>query len=132
MSNTRLLVVRSPEQENETKMMRLTRPGVRLGILATVGACALVACSSVGTPTTVRSISGAFGSLPAASSTVESGGTVTFGMLPGNTPTYIMPVVPAAQSTQATIDFQYLMWPPLYFPTKGFSPNVDLQQSLAS
>lgn len=112
--------------------MRVGRPGVRLGIVAAASVCALAGCSSSGGSTAVHSVSGAFGSLPAASSTVKSGGAVTFGMLPGNTPTYIMPVVPAVQSTNANLDFEYLMWPPLYFPTDGYKPEVDPQQSLAS
>lgn len=62
-----------------------------------------------------------------------SGGTVSFGLLPGQTPNYIFPITPAAKSTSYTInDFQYLMWRPLYWQRVGTEQTIDYNLSLAA
>ena len=94
------------------------------------GAVALAACSSSNKPTVSHA---GFGAVPPAAQSKVRGGTVSFGLLPGQTPGFIFPVTPAAKSSAFTIyDFQYLMWRPLYWPWIGTTPAINYGQSLAT
>lgn len=94
------------------------------------GAMGLAACSSSSKPTVTHQ--GGFGTIPAAAPSPMMGGTVSFGLLPGQTPSYIFPITPAAKSTSYTInDFQYLMWRPLYWQRIGTNQTIDYGLSLA-
>jgi len=98
--------------------------------LVLAGALGLAACSASNKPTVKHA---GFGSVPPPASSRVSGGTVSYGMLPGQTPGFIFPVTPAAKSSAFTIyDFQYLMWRPLYWPRIGTEPAINYGLSLAT
>jgi peptide/nickel transport system substrate-binding protein len=102
------------------------------GTTALVLSCAvgLAACSTLSKPTVKHA---GFGSVPPPAASKVSGGTVSYGMLPGQTPGFIFPITPAAKSSAFTIyDFQYLMWRPLYWPRIGTEPAIDYGLSLAA
>jgi peptide/nickel transport system substrate-binding protein len=62
---------------------------------------------------------GAYGTLPAASKTAVQGGTITYPIINGSTPTYIMPILPGADSTVNNQEFEQLLYRPLYWFTVG-------------
>jgi peptide/nickel transport system substrate-binding protein len=114
-------------------MMRFARTGTKVAALAAVGVTALAACSSsgsnnAGTPTKVSGFQG----IPAPAAKHVAGGTVTFGMAAGATPTYIFPITPGADSSVYTISyFQEQFWRPLYWSPVGHQLNINYQISLA-
>ena len=60
--------------------------------------------------------------IPAPAKTHVQGGTVSFGMAAGATPTWIFPITPGANSSVYTASyFQNLMWKPLYWAPTGHS-----------
>ncbi len=108
---------------------RLVGSWAAVALLALAGTTGLAACSGA-RPALHKP--GGFGSLPPAAPHPAEGGTVSFGMLPGQTPNYIFPVTPAAKSSAFTIrNFQYLMWRPLYWPAVGTKPAINYHFSLA-
>src|SRR5258708_19051028 len=110
-------------------MRRLIGSWTVAAVLVLGGVGELAACS--GTRPALQRAAG-FGALPPAAPSPRQGGTVSFGLLPGQTPGYIFPITPAAKSSAFTInDFQYLMWRPLYWPTVGTEPALNYRLSLA-
>src|SRR4051794_36218937 len=110
--------------------------------VALASALVLAACGSSGSssssskqsqaPTGSKSTTeGAFGELPAESGTPVKGGTVSYGIVAGSQPTYIMPVFPGSAWTVYNFDFQILMWRPLYWLSVGNRPILDPTLSLA-
>jgi peptide/nickel transport system substrate-binding protein len=65
-----------------------------------------------------------FGTLPPTGTPVK-GGTITMGQLTGQTPTYIFPIVPGAQTSTGTISLLSQLFMPLYFGPAGARPQVD-------
>jgi peptide/nickel transport system substrate-binding protein len=112
--------------------MTISHGGLKLAVCAVVGALGLAACSqSSSSSGSVSSTSGGFGSVPAASGTAHAG-TITWAESPGTAPTWIFPVVPAADGTvYATNDFEYEMWRPLYWFTNGVQPIETPSMSMA-
>jgi peptide/nickel transport system substrate-binding protein len=74
---------------------------------------------------------GAFGTLPAASGTPVKGGTITYPIIAGSQPTYLMPVYPGSAWTVYNYDFQILMDRPLYMESVGNRPVINYPLSLA-
>jgi peptide/nickel transport system substrate-binding protein len=72
-----------------------------------------------------------YGALPAAG-TPASGGTISVGQLTGQTPTYIMPIAPGAETSTQTIDLLSNLFMPLYAGPTGAEPKVDYDQSFAT
>jgi peptide/nickel transport system substrate-binding protein len=111
--------------------MRFARTGVQVAALAVVGATALAACgkSTVSGNAAPKGYAG----IPTASAKKVSGGTVTFGMPAGATPTWIFPITPGANSSVYTISFfQNLMYRPVYWGPNGDSLEYNYAESLAS
>jgi peptide/nickel transport system substrate-binding protein len=121
----------------------ITRPR-RLGrLLGTGGAIAaaalgVAACGSSSSSSNVSS-SGQkhsygtilFGSLPPVG-TPASGGTITESQITGQTPVYIFPIVPGADTSTYDLAFISSMWLPLYDGPVGAVPKVDYSLSAAS
>jgi peptide/nickel transport system substrate-binding protein len=105
--------------------------GAVLGIMAvgasgssvTRGAVAHSSASSLGTVL--------YGTLPAAG-TPTPGGTITQGQLTGQTPTFIFPIVPGANTSTGTISFLTSLFMPLYAGPDGAVPQVDEALSAAN
>jgi peptide/nickel transport system substrate-binding protein len=102
-----------------------------LAALAVTGlsALALAACGggagSDAPAAGVHAGSSLYGSLPVTGA-ARSGGTITLGQLTGDTPTWIFPIIPAAQSSTTNIyAFINAMFLPLYASPTGSSPVVD-------
>jgi peptide/nickel transport system substrate-binding protein len=112
--------------------MRLARTGAGVAALALVGATALAACGSSHTTTGQAAQSG-YGTIPAPAANKVSGGTVTFGMAAGATPTYIMPITPSEDLSVYTASFfESLMYRPLWWSPVGHTLNINYAESLAS
>jgi peptide/nickel transport system substrate-binding protein len=102
--------------------------------LAVASVTALAACSSTSggsaTPTltspgAVRE-PGSAGLIPAAGTPSGKAGSITFALLPGNTPNWIFPITPAAAFVvYNTFTFEWEMWRPMYFAPQGSTPAVD-------
>ena len=113
--------------------MTISHGGLKLAVCAVVGALGLAACSQGSSSSnSVSSTSGGFGSVPAASGTPHAG-TITWAESPGSAPTWIFPVLPAADGTvYSSNDFEYEMWRPLYWFTNGVQPIETPSMSMAS
>jgi peptide/nickel transport system substrate-binding protein len=72
-----------------------------------------------------------YGSVPPTGTPVK-GGTITQGQLSGQTPTYIFPIVPGAQTQTGTISFLSELFMPLYAGPSGAEPKVDYGLSAAN
>jgi peptide/nickel transport system substrate-binding protein len=108
----------------------------RAGVVAiAVGAAvAIAACgsSSSGANKNVSSLGTAiYGTLPPAGTPVR-GGTITVGQLTGQTPTYIFPIIPGAQTSTGTISFMTALFMPLYGGPLGARPQVAYSLSAAN
>jgi peptide/nickel transport system substrate-binding protein len=76
---------------------------------------------------------GQYGTLPGPHGTPTQGGTLTIAETPGSGPTYIMPIEPEADFSVYTADqFDDYMWRPLWWAPKGYTPEIDYSQSIAS
>jgi peptide/nickel transport system substrate-binding protein len=74
---------------------------------------------------------GGFGAIPAQSGTPH-GGVVSVAESPGSKPNWILPIATvAAEAVSNVLDFDYLMWRPLYWPDEGVSAAIDPALSLA-
>jgi peptide/nickel transport system substrate-binding protein len=110
--------------------MRLARTGAGIAALALVGATALTACGGSSTFTGQAAAKG-YGDIPAPAAKKVPGGTVTFGMSAGDTPTYIFPIIPGADDSVYTEGlFQELMYRPLWWTPDGHSLTVDYSDSI--
>jgi peptide/nickel transport system substrate-binding protein len=111
--------------------MSIARRPTTLAVCAVVAAMGLAACSKASPSASVPSMSGAFGSVPAASGRPHAG-TITWAESPGAAPTWIFPVTPGANlSTGTVITFQDLMWRQLYWFPNGVTPTIVPSMSLA-
>jgi peptide/nickel transport system substrate-binding protein len=125
--------------------MNVVTPRIRLAsALAVGGVLVLAACGSSSSPSTnganshakapsgsTSTTAGQFGKLPAQSGTPIKGGTITYPIIAGAQPTWIMPVLPGAQLTVNNADFEIPMYRPLYWTTVGNRPVLNTALSLA-
>jgi peptide/nickel transport system substrate-binding protein len=114
--------------------MRFARPAMKVAALAAIGATALAACgkSSGSTGSTSIGTAGVFGKIPAQTGTPHPG-TVKVAAPPGAAPSWIMPMITAADnSVFSVLSFDYEMWRPLYFTVNGVEPTVNAPMSLAN
>ncbi len=108
--------------------------------LAVASITALAACSSSGssgggnTNSGKVTVPGGIGSVPLAASGAKiKAGTITWGMQPGATPTWIFPLVPSAQNTVYNqFTFSWEMWRPLYWQANGVVPEIEQDMSVAN
>ncbi|HEY1918311.1 MAG TPA: hypothetical protein VGH27_22270, partial [Streptosporangiaceae bacterium] len=124
----------------------MTRFGTkRIGGLALVVASvtALAACSSssgsssssTNTPTLPGAVTqpGSVGQIPAAGTPSGKAGTITYAMVPGAVPNWILPMpTSATNSVYNVFNFEWQMWPPIYYAPKGSTPTVDPALSVAN
>ncbi|HVB43495.1 MAG TPA: ABC transporter substrate-binding protein [Streptosporangiaceae bacterium] len=113
-------------------MMRFARTATKVTALAVVGVTALAACAKSNGGSSASTAAGYQG-IPAPATTHVAGGTVTFGMAAGATPTYILPITPSANSSVYTsYFFQNLLFKPLWWTPTGHTLDVDYGLSLAA
>ena len=72
------------------------------------------------------------GSSSSGGGSPATGGTAVFAESPGAPPSSIFPFVdPSDNQVNNTVQFQYLMYRPLYWQGSGSSPDIDYNRSLA-
>jgi peptide/nickel transport system substrate-binding protein len=118
----------------------MTRFGTkRIGglALAVAGITALAACSSssssssgsaTNTTSTPGAVSqpGSIGQIPAAGTPSGTAGSITYALQPGAVPNWILPMpTAAANSVYNVFNFEWQMWPPMYYAPNGSTPAVD-------
>jgi peptide/nickel transport system substrate-binding protein len=138
-----------PERTGDASSARkraLTRLGNKhIGVLALAVASitALAACSSsnssggsaTNTPTQPGAVTqpGSIGEIPAAGTPSGTAGTITYALQPGGVPNWILPMPTAASNSVYNIyNFEWQMWPPMYYAPKGSTPTVDSALSVAN
>jgi peptide/nickel transport system substrate-binding protein len=88
--------------------------------------------TSSGTGSAGGAFAGTFGSVPAMSTAAEKSGTITVAGPPSSAPTWILPMVTAADNSVFTVpEFDYQMFRPLYWLTNGVQPKETPAMSLA-
>jgi len=103
-----------------------------MAVLTVVGVTALAACAKSSTNSTKTATVSGFAGIPAPAKTHKAGGTVTFGMAAGATPTWIFPVIPGANSSVYTASFfQNLFWLPMWQTPVSDRLDVNYATSLA-
>jgi peptide/nickel transport system substrate-binding protein len=110
---------------------------VRIGgvALAVAALTAFAGAGSVSAATTPGAITvpGAIGSIPAPGTPSGAAGSITYALMPGEAPDWILPVpTTAANSVVNIYNFEWQMWPPMYYTPKGSTPAVDSSLSVAN
>jgi peptide/nickel transport system substrate-binding protein len=78
-------------------------------------------------------VPGAVGSIPAAGTPSGTAGSITYALTPGEAPDWILPIpTTAANSVLNIFNFEWQMWPPMYYTPKGSTPAVDSSLSVAN
>ena len=124
----------------------MTRFGtIRIGglALAVASLTALAACSSSSsssgsatpTSTTPGAVTqpGSIGEIPAAGTPSGTAGTISYALAPGAVPNWILPMpTSATNSVYNVFNFEWQMWPPMYYAPNGSTPTVDPSLSVAN
>lgn len=118
---------------------RLSRRSRRTAATALLAATAAIVVAACGSSTTKPSTNVAaknlgtivFGTLPPPG-TPAKGGTITWGQLTGQTPTYIFPIIPSANVTTGTVSLVSNLFMPLYAGPTGARPQVNYSLSAAN
>jgi peptide/nickel transport system substrate-binding protein len=122
-------------------MTRLGKKHIGGLALAVAGVTALAACSSSSssgsssTTTTPGAVTqpGAVGQIPAAGTPTGTAGTITYALYPGGVPNWILPMPTSALNSAYNVyNFEWQMWPPMYYAPKGSTPTVDPTLSVAN
>ena len=119
-----------------TDRHRMGRSLAVLAVLAvasiTVAACGSSSSNGGASNKTVSSLgTQVFGTLPSVGKPMN-GGTISLGQITGQTPTYIFPIAPGAQTSTGTISFLSQLFMPLYFGPAGARPQVYYPMSAAN
>src|SRR5579863_688139 len=100
--------------------------GIIAGVASSTGSAASAVEASTASYGTVL-----YGSLPPVG-TPKHGGTIVQGQLTGQTPTYIFPIAPGANTSTGTISLLSELYMPLYAGPTGAEPKVDESLSAAN
>ena len=117
----------------------MTRFGTkRIGglALAVASVTALAACSSSSSSSTSATNSpgtngaitqpGSIGEIPAAGTPSGTVGSITYALAPGAVPNWILPMpTSATNSVYNVFNFEWQMWPPMYYAPSGSTPTVE-------
>jgi peptide/nickel transport system substrate-binding protein len=109
-----------------------------LGVVPIAAIAALVATSASSSASTRHATASSslgtviFGTLPPTGGTPNPGAKVTQGQLTGQTPLYIFPIVPGAQSTPGTDELITSLFMPLYGGPTGAKPEYQPGLSAAA
>ena len=123
-------------------MTRLRNTHIGVLALAVASATALGACSgtssssgATNTPTEPGAVTqpGSIGTIPAAGTPSGTAGTITYALQPGAVPNWILPMPTAASNSVYNVfNFEWQMWPPMYYAPDGSTPTVDPTLSVAN
>jgi peptide/nickel transport system substrate-binding protein len=105
--------------------------------LAVASITALAACtgSATSAPAQPGAVTqpGSIGEIPAAGTPSGTAGSITYALLPGAVPDWILPMPTASSNTVYNVfNFEWQMWPPLYYAPHGSTPTVDTALSVAN
>jgi len=106
--------------------------------LAVASITALAAChgsSGTNAPTQPGAVTqpGSIGEIPAAGSPSGTAGSITYALQPGAVPNWILPMPTAStNSVDNVFNFEWQMWPPMYYTPDGSTPTVDSALSAAN
>jgi peptide/nickel transport system substrate-binding protein len=115
-------------------MTRLRNRHIGVLALAVASVTALGACSSSSssgantTPAEPGAVTqpGSIGAIPAAGTPSGTAGTITYALQPGAVPNWILPMPTAASNSVYNVfNFEWQMWPPMYYAPDGSTPTVD-------
>ncbi|HEY2506003.1 MAG TPA: ABC transporter substrate-binding protein [Streptosporangiaceae bacterium] len=110
----------------------MSRTSTTMVVLALVGATALAACGKANNGSSNAAVKG-YAGIPAQAKSKTSGGTITFGMAAGATPTYIFPITPGADLSVYTAGFfQSLMYRPLWWSPSGDQLAYNYPESIGN
>jgi len=124
----------------------MTRFGTkRIGglALAVASVTALAACSSSSSSSTSATNSpgtngaitqpGSIGEIPAAGTPSGTAGSITYALAPGAVPNWILPMpTSSTNSVYNVFNFEWQMYPPMYYAPSGSTPTVDPSLSVAN
>ena len=118
----------------------MTRFGTkRIGglTLAVAAITALAACTGSAThaPAEPGAVMqpGSIGEIPAAGTPSGTAGSITYALQPGAAPDWILPMPTASSNTVYNVfNFEWQMWPPLYYAPHGSTATVDTALSVAN
>jgi peptide/nickel transport system substrate-binding protein len=106
--------------------------GVALAVAALTAFAGTGSASAATTPGAIT-VPGAVGSIPAPGTPSGAAGSITYALMPGEAPDWILPVpTTAANSVLNIYNFEWQMWPPMYYTPKGSTPAVDSSLSVAN
>ena len=110
--------------------------------LAVASITALAACSSSSSSSSSSTTTtqpgaitqpGSVGEIPAAGTPSGTAGTITYALTPGGVPNWILPMpTSATNSVYNVFNFEWQMWPPMYYAPSGSTPTVDPTLSVAN
>jgi peptide/nickel transport system substrate-binding protein len=108
--------------------------------LAVAGVTALAACSSSSGSSTPPSTTpgavqqpGSVGMIPAAGTPSGTATTFTYALPPAAVPNWILPMPTSAFNSVFNVyNFEWQMWPPMYYAPDGSTPTVDAALSPAN
>jgi peptide/nickel transport system substrate-binding protein len=115
-------------------LTRLRNRHIGVLALAVASVTALGACSSSSssgaqtTPAEPGAVTqpGSIGAIPAAGTPSGTAGTITYALPPGAVPNWILPMPTAASNSVYNVfNFEWQMWPPMYYAPDGSTPAVD-------
>ena len=114
----------------------------RKGAMTRLRSKHLAACSGTSsssgvtsTPTEPGAVTqpGSIGAIPAAGTPSGTAGTITYALQPGAVPNWILPMPAAASNSVYNVfNFEWQMWPPMYYAPNGSTPTVDPSLSVAN
>src|ERR1700677_3696635 len=117
----------SSARRKATRFGQLRIGGVALAVAVLI-ALAGTSPSSASTVTTQGAITvpGAVGRIPAAGTPSGTAGSITYALPPGSVPNWILPMPTVdANSVYNIFNFEWQMWPPMYYTPTGSTPPGD-------
>jgi peptide/nickel transport system substrate-binding protein len=122
----------SAKREAAGRFGRVRTGGVALAVAALTAFAGTGSASAATTPGAIT-VPGAIGSIPAPGTPSGAAGSITYALMPGEAPDWILPVpTTAANSVLNIYNFEWQMWPPMYYTPKGSTPAVDSSLSVAN
>jgi peptide/nickel transport system substrate-binding protein len=122
----------SAKREAAGRFGRVRTGGVALAVAALTAFAGTGSASAATTPGAIT-VPGAVGSIPAPGTPSGAAGSITYALMPGEAPDWILPVpTTAANSVLNIYNFEWQMWPPMYYTPKGSTPAVDSSLSVAN
>jgi peptide/nickel transport system substrate-binding protein len=102
--------------------------GLALVVASVTALAACTGSSATTTPATPAMVRqpGSVGAIPPAGTPRGTAGTISYALAPDQVPNWILPMPTAASNSVFNIyNFEWQMWPPMYYAPDGSTPTVD-------